>query len=126
MIRRMLAIAMLAGVTVGALVIEALHAQSQPPVFVVFDAEIKDPRYQPFAMTAAREVAAQGGKFIVAGATPETLVGTGTGLRIVSISQWADKEAARRWFNSEPMKAVREAQEKYTTTRLFIVEGRTP
>lgn len=127
MIRRMLAIAMLAGIAVGAIVTEALHAQSKPPVFLVFDAKIKDPQhYMPFSKIAVREVKAQGGTFIAEVATPEFLLGNKTGRHIASISRWADKEAVRHWFNSEPMRAVREAIKKYTTTRLYIVEGRTP
>lgn len=126
MIRRMLAIATLAAIAVGAILIGGLHAQSKPPVFLVFDAQVKSPKYMPFGKIASREVKAQGGTFIVAGAKPEFLVGKGTGRHVIAISQWPDKEAARHWFNSKPMKAVREAQKKYTTTRLYIVEGRTP
>jgi uncharacterized protein (DUF1330 family) len=62
----------------------------------------------------------------VAGATPEMLSGSGSSSNRVSVSQWPNKEAIRQWFNSDAMKPVREAQEKYTVTRLYIVEGRAP
>ena len=118
---------LLAGMGLGAIVMQGLHAQASPPVYLIFDAEIKDQAaYQPFLQTAVREVQSQGGRFIVAGATPEILSGSGSSSNRVSVSQWPNKEAIRQWFNSDAMKPVREAQEKYTTTRLYIVEGRAP
>jgi uncharacterized protein (DUF1330 family) len=118
---------LLAGMGLGAIVMQGLHAQASPPIYLIFDAEIKDQAaYQPFLQTAVREVQSQGGRFIVAGATPEILSGSGSSSNRVSVSQWPNKEAIRQWFNSDAMKPVREAQEKYTTTRLYIVEGRVP
>jgi uncharacterized protein (DUF1330 family) len=120
-------LALLAGMGVGAIAVQGLHAQASPPAYLIFDAEIKDQAaYQPFSQTAGKEVQSQGGKFIVAGATPEMLSGSGSSSNRVSVSQWPNKEAIRQWFNSDAMKPVREAQEKYTVTRLYIVEGRTP
>ena len=118
---------MLAGVGLGTIVVQGLHAQASPPVYLIFDAEIKDQAaYQPFQQTAGREVQSQGGKFIVAGATPEMLSGSTSPSNRVSVSQWPNKEAIKQWFNSDAMKPVREAQAKYTITRLYIVEGRVP
>ena len=119
-------LALLAGMGVGAIAVQGLHAQASPPAYLIFDAEIKDQAaYQPFSQTAGKEVQSQGGKFIVAGATPEVLSGSPSSNR-VSVSQWPNKEAIRQWFNSDAMKPVREAQEKYTVTRLYMVEGRAP
>ena len=124
--RNVVALAMLAGAALGSIAVHGLHAQATPPVFLVFDAEIKDPTaYQPFLQTAVKEVQAQGGKFLVLGTTPEVLSGAASPNR-VSISQWASKEEVLRWFNSEAMKPVREAQAKYTVTRLTILTGRAP
>lgn len=119
-------LALLAGIGLGALAIQALHAQAKPPAFLIFDAEVKDrAAYQPFLQTAAKEVQAQGGKFIVTGARPEVLAGEPSP-NIISISRWENKEDIIRWFNSDAMKPVREAQAKYTVTRLSIVEGTSP
>jgi uncharacterized protein (DUF1330 family) len=124
--RHKTAIALVAGIGIGAFVIQALHAQAKPPAFLIFDAELKDAgSYQPFLQTAAKELQAQGGKYLVAGTRPEGLKGTPTP-NIISISQWENKEAIIRWFNSDAMKPVREAQDKYTVTRLYIVEGKAP
>ena len=121
---RVAALAMVVGVGLGALAVQGLHAQAKPPVFVIFEAEVKDKAaYGPFAQIAVKEVQAQGGKFIVANATPDVLSGSQTS-NAVSISQWASKEDAVRWFNSDVMKPVREAQAKYTVARLSVVEGK--
>jgi len=120
-------LAILAGTGLGAIAVHGLHAQASPPVYLIFDAEIKDQAaYQPFLQTAAREVQSQGGRFIVAGVTPEMLSGSSSSSNRVSVSQWPNKQAIKQWFNSDAMKPVREAQEKYTVTRLYIVEGRAP
>jgi uncharacterized protein (DUF1330 family) len=121
---RVAALAMVVGGGLGALAVQGLHAQAKPPVFVVFEAEVKDKAaYGPFAQKAVKELQAQGGKFIVLGATPDVLSGSQTS-NAVSISQWASKEDAIRWFNSDVMKPVREAQAKYTVTRPSVVEGK--
>jgi heme-degrading monooxygenase HmoA len=54
------------------------------------------------------------------------LYGSSSSSNRVSVSQWPNKEAIKQWFNSDAMKPVREAQEKYTVTRLYLVEGRAP
>jgi uncharacterized protein (DUF1330 family) len=124
--KRKSALALLTGIGLGALAIQALHAQAKPPVFLIFDAEIKDrAAYQPFQQTAINQVQAHGGRFIVAGARPEVLSGDPSP-NIVAISRWESKEDIIRWFNSDAMKPVREAQAKYMVTRLSIVEGTAP
>ena len=126
MSRNKTALALLTGIGLGALAIQALHAQAKPPVFLIFDAEVTDrAAYQPFLQAAVKEVQAQGGKFIVAGARPEVLSGDPSP-NVISISRWENKEDIIRWFNSDAMKPVREAQAKYTVTRLSIVEGTAP
>jgi uncharacterized protein (DUF1330 family) len=107
----------------GAVAMQGLHAQAKPPAFLIFDVQIKDQAgYEPFRQTAARELQAQGGKYLVQGAVPEVLVGDPPNR--ITISQWASKDDALRWFNSEAMKPVKEAQTKYTNTRRYVVEGR--
>jgi uncharacterized protein (DUF1330 family) len=121
---RIAALAMVVGIGLGAVAVQGLHAQAKPPAFLIFDAELKDKAaYQPFLQTAVKELQAQGGKFVVLGATPDVLSGSPSP-NLVSISQWASKEDAVRWFNSDAMTPVREAQAKYTVTRLSIVEGK--
>ena len=121
-----IAVALMAGIGLGGLAIQAIHAQAKPPVFLIFDAEIKDrAAYQPFLQTAVKEVQAHGGKFIIASIRPEMLSGDPSP-NIVSISRFENKEDIIRWLNSDAMKPVREAQARYTVTRLSIVEGTAP
>lgn len=45
-------------------------------MFLIFDADVKDPAaYQPFLLTAVKEVTAQGGRFIVRGTKPDVILG---------------------------------------------------
>ena len=119
-------LALLAGTALGAGMMQAINAQTKPPAFLIFDSEVKDQAgYQPFLQTAVKEIQSQGGKFLVRGAKPEVLSGP-PNPNIISISQWNDKESIKRFFDSEAIKPVREAQSKYTNTRLLIVEGVTP
>jgi uncharacterized protein (DUF1330 family) len=119
-------LALLAGTALGAGTMQAINAQTKPPAFLIFDSEVKDQAgYQPFLQTAVKEIQSQGGKFLVRGAKPEVLSGP-PNPNIISISQWNDKESIKRFFDSEAIKPVREAQSKYTNTRLLIVEGVTP
>jgi uncharacterized protein (DUF1330 family) len=119
-------LALLAGTALGAGTMQAINAQTKPPAFLIFDSEVKDQAgYQPFLQTAVKEIQSQGGKFLVRGAKPEVLSGP-PNPNIISISQWNDKESIKRFFDSEAIKPVREAQAKYTNTRLLIVEGVTP
>ena len=121
---RIAALAMVVGIGLGAVAVQGLHAQAKPPAFLIFDAELKDKAaYQPFLQTAVKELQAQGGKFVVLGATPDVLSGSPSP-NLVSISQWESKQDAVRWFNSDAMTPVPEAQAKYTVTRLSIVEGK--
>src|SRR5262249_34196560 len=117
----------LAGMGVGAIAVQGLHAQASPPAYLIFDAEIKDQAaYQPFSQTAGKEVQSQGGKFIVAGATPEMLSGSGSSSNRVSVSQWPNKEPIGKWINSETRKQIKETKKKSTLPPLYIVEGRPP
>ena len=112
--RNKTALALLAGIGLGALAIQALHAQAKPPAFLILMPRSKIAlRISLFLQTAAKEVQAQGGKFIVTGARPEVLAGEPSP-NIISISRWENKEDIIRWFNSDAMKPVREAQAKYT------------
>jgi uncharacterized protein (DUF1330 family) len=119
-------LALLAGTALGAATMQVINAQTKPPAFLIFDSEVRDQAaYQPFLQTAVKEIQSQGGKFLVRGAKPEVLSGPPTP-NIISVSQWNDKESIKRFFESEAIKPVREAQSKYTNTRLLIVEGVTP
>src|SRR5262245_15656059 len=124
--RYTIGLALLAGTALGAGTMQVIYAQTKPPAFLIFDSEVKDQAaYQPFLQTAVKEIQSQGGKFLVRGAKPEVLSGPSTP-NIISVSQWNDKESIKRFFDAEAIKPVREAQSKYTNTRLLIVEGVAP
>jgi hypothetical protein len=77
------AMALLAGVGVGAAATEALHAQAKPPAYVITEFEVTDQvALKEFAGKVAEVVQASGGKYLVCGGqiipldgeAPKTLV----------------------------------------------------
>ena len=58
---RVAALAMVVGGGLGALAVQGLHAQAKPPVFVIFEAEVKDKAaYGPFAQIGGQRVTSPG------------------------------------------------------------------
>ena len=119
-----LAIALAAGVVVGGAVIQGLHAQAAPPVYVVVDiADITDP---------------EGFKAILPLSGPETLTPFGgsyvirtekiTGLdgippkRFVVIA-FDSAEKAQAWKASESARKTDVIRDKTTKSSQFLVDG---
>jgi uncharacterized protein (DUF1330 family) len=60
---------MLAGVAVGALAIQGLHAQAKPPVYFIVENEISDVQsyLKQYAVHARDMIKANGGRYLAAG-----------------------------------------------------------
>ena len=121
-------LSMAAGVALGALTIQGIHAQAKPPVYFVSDiSEITDPA--GFATVGGRSDAAAaqtlkdfGGQYIARTDHITALDGTAPKRFIITRFDSADK--AKAWYNSpEVMKNVQEIRMKTTKSRTFIVEG---
>jgi uncharacterized protein (DUF1330 family) len=97
---------------------------NKPPVYLIFESEPKgDPSaYAPFAEIAAKELVAHGGEYLAFGGRAEALEGMPP-KRIV-ISKWASIEDVKRWYDAPTMRPVNEARQKFTSARLFVVEGK--
>jgi Domain of unknown function (DUF1330) len=67
--RYIVALSMLAGVAVGALAIEGLHAQARPPVYFIVENEISDVQsyLKEYAVHARDMIKANGGRYLAAG-----------------------------------------------------------
>jgi uncharacterized protein (DUF1330 family) len=121
------ALALLVGVGSGALIVEALHAQAKPPVYLIGQVEVTDQTgYQrEFVPQASAAVQARGGRFIARGGKVTPLVGNAPPPRVV-IQQWESMDALMSWFNADETKKLRELQAKYAKVQIFAVEGLTP
>ena len=119
------ALTLSAGVAVGALAVQALHAQSKPPVYYVAQIEVTDQAgYQrEFVPQSQKQVQAKGGRFLVQGGKVTPLVGNPPAPRIV-IQQWDSMETLTSWYNSDEQKKLRDIQAKFAKVQSFVVEGR--
>jgi len=125
------ALSMLAGVAVGAVAIQGLHAQAKPPVYLVTEIDVTNPEAfgKEFAPLAQATIKAAGAKFLIiggtggAGAKPVTAV-VGTPPKRVTIQVWDSLEAMNKWYKSADYQAALKIGEKYATFRRYAVEGK--
>jgi uncharacterized protein (DUF1330 family) len=118
-----LALAMLAGVAVGATAINRLNAQGTPGAYVVIDAsEISDTQaFQKVIDDAPAIIAAAGGHFIMRNDNITALDGTPP--RRYTVVAFDNVEKARNWYNSPAQKPILDIVRRVTKTRSFIVPG---
>ena len=117
-------LAMFAGVGIGAVAVQTLHAQSKPPVYTVTEIDVTnvDAYTKEYAPLAQELIKKSGGKVLAAGQKVTTLEGAPPKPR-VAIQQWDSLEKARAWRNSAEYKEIRKIGDKYATFRAFAVEG---
>jgi uncharacterized protein (DUF1330 family) len=122
-----LALALLAGVGLGALGVHTLYAQAKPPIYYVGEVDVTDEAgyARDFAPKAQAAVKGSGGKFLVIGGNPVGLIGDPPKKRIV-IQQWDSMEAMKTWFDSPEQTALRAIQAKYSKVRAYAVTGLAP
>ena len=125
------ALSMLAGVAVGAVAIQGLHAQAKPPVYLVTEIDVTNPDAygKEFAPKAQATIKAAGGRFVAiggvagAGAKPVTAM-AGTPPKRVTIQAWDSLEALNAWYKGADYQAALKIGEKYATFRRYAVEGK--
>jgi uncharacterized protein (DUF1330 family) len=118
-----IALALVAGVAAGGAVIEALHAQSKPPVYYVALIEVSDldGYTKDFAPKAQAIYKAAGGKYLAAG--QKVLALDGEAPKRVVIQQWDSVEQMRAVRETAEFKEVRKLGEKYAKFHSFAIEG---
>jgi uncharacterized protein (DUF1330 family) len=123
--RYKLGFAVVAGIGLGAAVIEGLHAQAKPPTYVVvairsikdseaFKSGVVD-KATPSAITAA------GGRYIIRSQNVKSLDGPSPRRFVVLAFDSMDK--AQAWQDSQLVKEVTAARIKSTDSSSFMVEG---
>jgi uncharacterized protein (DUF1330 family) len=116
-------LAMLAGIAIGAVAVQGLHAQAKPPVYTVSEIQISnnDGYIKEFVPIATASIKAAGGKPI-AGGPGTSLEGAPPATRI-TIQSWDSLQQAQAWRNGAEYKKAREIGDKYAKFRAFAVEG---
>jgi len=124
-----IAVAVTAGVAIGALAVQGLHAQAKPPVYYVAEIDVTNPdayakEYAPKAQAIIR---AAGGRFLAIGGSAAT-TGTVTAFdgdapKRVVVQVWDGMEKIRAWRANPEYVELRKVGEKYAKFRSFAVDG---
>jgi uncharacterized protein (DUF1330 family) len=122
-----LGLAMIASAALGAAVVQTLHAQAKPPAYNVAEITIKDQdgynkEYLPLITKALTDA---GGKFIVRGGKTISYEGAAPAPRVVVV-QFENLDKLQALYNSVAYKDAIAVGDKYSTQRIFGVEGISP
>ena len=123
------ALALLTGVGVGAVVVQGLHAQAKPPVYYVAEIDVTNPDAyaKEYAPKARAIIEAAGGRFLAIG-------GVTTGAKAVTafdgeppkrvvVQVWDNMEKIKAWRANPEYIALRKVGDQYAKFRSFAVEG---
>ena len=121
------ALSILAGVAVGAAAVQALHAQSRLPAYVVAEIDVMnpDPYDKEYVPPAAKAIKDGGGKYLVRGGATAAFYGEPPKSRI-AVMVFESMEKAQAAFNSSAYKDAKMVGDKYAKFRVYAVEGVSP
>ena len=117
-------LSMLAGIAVGAVAVQTLHAQATPPTYRISEIQITDvdAYTKEFAPKAQAALKGAGGRFLAAGQKVYALEGEPPKTR-VTIQVWDSLEKMKAGYDSAEYKEARKIGDKYAKFRAFAVEG---
>jgi uncharacterized protein (DUF1330 family) len=123
--RRAVVLSVLAGVALGAIPVQALHAQSKPPVYVLIDVgEVTDAQaYSAIvkAPAAGLAVTKYSGRYLSRGSQVTALDGTAS--KYLTVVSFDSADQAQTWYNSPEQKTVNDLRDKSTKSRVLMVQG---
>ena len=122
--RSQMALALLAGLAIGAAAVQGLHAAGSAPAYVVTEVGISDlDAYQKeYVPLVQASIKASGGRLVAAGRNIVVYEGPSPGTR-VAINAFDSLDAAQAWRNSDQFKQARKVGDKYARFRAFAIEG---
>jgi uncharacterized protein (DUF1330 family) len=121
--RYKIAFAMMAGVGLGAAATQGLHAQVNPPTYVVIaiqritDAEA----YKPLPEKGRAAAEAAGGRYLISTGNITRLDGNSP--ERLAVIEFRSVEKAQAWYRSAAQKDADNIRAKSTDSVAFIVEG---
>jgi uncharacterized protein (DUF1330 family) len=122
-----LALAVLAGVSIGVAGAKAIHAQQvkTPPAYVIAEVDVTDPTtFQKYAEKVPETLAPFNGHYIVRGGKIQAVEGE-VPKRFVVIA-FDSAEKARGWEDSPAYAAIKPIRQSSAKSRIFIIEGIAP
>jgi uncharacterized protein (DUF1330 family) len=119
-----IAMATIGGFALGAIAVQALHAQAKPMAYGIAEVTVnnQDGYSKEFLPAVRKTIADAGGKFLAAGGKTISEQGMPPAPRVVII-QWPNLDAADAWWNAAATKDAFAVGGKYATFRNFAVEG---
>ncbi|HWD56748.1 MAG TPA: DUF1330 domain-containing protein [Stellaceae bacterium] len=94
------------------------------PAYIIAEIDVTNPAgYESYRPLAGASVAQYGGKFVVRGGGASELVEGDAAPQRVVIIEFADKAAAKRWYNSPEYQAALKVRLANSTGRVVLVEG---
>jgi uncharacterized protein (DUF1330 family) len=129
---RNLALAVLAGISIGAMGVMAIHAQEAktlpaPPAYLIAETEVTDrAAFQKYAEKVPETLAPFSGSFhyVVRGGKTQALEGQPPKSIVVIAFDSTDKALA--WYNSPAYEAIRPIRQGASVSRIFMAEGLPP
>lgn len=92
--------------------------------YVIVEAEILDAeRAGEYTAVAVPSVLRYGGRYLVAGATPEAAAGSWPADAVTTVIEFPDMERLREWHSSAAYAIAKELREGAFTLRLLFAEG---
>jgi uncharacterized protein (DUF1330 family) len=122
-----LALAVLAGVSIGVAGAKAIHAQQvkTPPAYVIAEVDVTDTAtFQKYADKVPQTMAPFNGQYLVRGGKTQAVEGEAP-KRIVVIA-FDTVEKARAWYDSPAYEAIKPIRQSSAKSRIFIAEGLAP
>ena len=119
-----LALTLIAGFGLGAISMQALHAQSKPPAYVISEVDVTNPDayMKEYAPVVTKAIEAAGGKFLARGGKTVTVYGEPPKARAIVIA-YDSLEQAQALYSSPAYLEARKIGDKYAKFRTFAVEG---
>jgi uncharacterized protein (DUF1330 family) len=120
------AISMIAGIGLGALGVEALHAQNKAPVYAIVETDVTNVEgyTKEFAPKAQALSKKSGARLLAVGMKIEAFEGVPP--KRIAIQQWDSMEKAAAWFKSPEYQEIREIGNKHAKFRIYAIEGLPP
>src|SRR5262249_42169587 len=125
-----LGVGLLAGTLFGAAAVTGLHAQAQPPVYVINEIDVRDPEayvneFTPRALASIKK--APGARFVALGGSgggAKLIIAIeGTPPKRVTVHVWDSLDAFKTWYYSKEFQETLKIGLKYASWRRYAVEG---
>jgi uncharacterized protein (DUF1330 family) len=122
------AIAMCAGIAIGGVAVQVLHAQATPRAYVIIEMDVmnQEPFFKEFVPAAVKTIMDQGGKFLARGGKLVNIEGPGpvySEVKRLTVVEFENMEKAQATFASPSYGDVRTIGNKHAKFRIVGVEG---